>query len=85
MPLFFKDILSENFTCFVYVHDHSPVVIIHKIVFSITQPSFERKNNIQMFSIRRLRIICRIFVIILTVTERDFPLLQFFATLPVKL
>ena len=84
MPLFSKIYLSENFTCFVYVHDHSPIIIIHKIVFSITQPSFERKNNLQMFSIRGLRIICRILMIVLAMTECNFPRLQF-AALLVKL
>ena len=39
----------------------------------------------QMKLIRRLRIICRILVIVLAVAERDLPLLQFFAALPVEL
>ena len=39
----------------------------------------------QLKLIRRLRIICRILMIVLTMTERNFPLLQFFATLSVEL
>ena len=38
-----------------------------------------------MCSIRRLRIICRILMIVLAMTECNFPLLQFFTALSVKL